>query len=356
MKRGILVLFGLISLAAYGQITVTSPDMPSVFDRFRMSSAIDLTIDFESTGANYNWDFSDLTHNTQTDDTFTSVFNTPLFYQFFFSNPFDPPHIANFALRGQSFDLAGQFTLSNVFNFFKVTGDTYQEVGFGAQINVAPIPVPYEAVDTIFQFPMNFGDLTETQLAFTLQIPTFGAYASEGQRENEVDGWGTLTTPYGTFDVLRVKSQITREDSVFVEALQFGFAFPRPVETQYKWIAKDKGVPVLQINTLGIAGNEVVQSITYPDSMRVTLSIENLDQDFEVQVFPNPVSDQVQVSWEAGVQVDHIDVFDYTGKHTKHVLATNNPAQIDLQDLPAGIYVLQIWTGDQRAVRQLIKQ
>ncbi len=85
MPRLLISLFMAITIYAYPQITIDNNDMPSPGDTVRRSTALNVEIyDFELTGEDYTWDFSELTSINQTVDAFVSVTQTPLFYWPFF--------------------------------------------------------------------------------------------------------------------------------------------------------------------------------------------------------------------------------------------------------------------------------
>lgn len=55
------------------------------------------------------------------------------------------------------------------------------------------------------------------------------------------------------------------KDTISVDTLNLNFALDRPKTTQYKWLANNEIIPVLQITTTEILGLEVVTEILYRD-------------------------------------------------------------------------------------------
>ena len=74
-----------------------------------------------------------------------------------------------------------------------------------------------------------------------------GYYGQSGHRVNLVDGWGTLITPFGTFQTLRVISTIDAIDTVYNTSLSAGTNIPRPLKYEFKWLATGKKIPVLNL-------------------------------------------------------------------------------------------------------------
>ena len=121
---------------------------------------------------------------------------------------------------------------------------------------------------------------------------------------NHVDGWGTLITPFGTFNTLRVVSELTGKDSLFLDTLGFGFSFPRAKTREYKWLATNGKIPVLQINTNVNGANEVITSIRYRDIYRdLSVGINSVYKNVDARIFPNP-SNGNMVTISLGVAVN----------------------------------------------------
>lgn len=343
MKLFATLLFSLTTLLATAQITITDADMPLVDDTFRVSNAFDFGIDYSLTGPNVTWDYTNLTPNSQDVDTMFAVAETNTAYQIFFDNWIIwPNHQANYGTRGQDFDLMGQLTIEDVFDFWKYDATSFRKVGYGAFINGIPTPVRYDDIEEIYAFPMNYGNVDSGTFAFDLTIPTLGYYGGWGERRNEVDGWGTLMTPYGTFQSLRVRSEIDQTDTLYVDLLGFGFNIPRPTTIEYKWFGQGSGIPLLQITTQDFFGTETVQSIVYQDSIRAIVGIE--EQLFgELKIWPNPATNLVHISADRGLNETNPELIDITGKAIELVIVSREQNQVtfDVSTLATGMYFIR---------------
>ena len=93
--------------------------------------------------------------------------------------------------------------------------------------------------------------LTSTAV-YEITVPATATYAVNQVRTSVVDGYGTLLLPDGTsHEVLRLKSIVVSEDSVYVNAADQGFAFVRETVT-YAWMGEG-GMPWMEVVTnLGI--------------------------------------------------------------------------------------------------------
>lgn len=332
--------------SAEAQITIDENDMPTANDTFRITTTVDAWgIDPSITGAAYSWDFSFLTPLDQRLDTIWDVGDTPFAYQFFFNNIFIyPDHYSDFATRGQDVDVAGFFTMEEVFNYFAVSSNSYRQTGIGATIMSIPGSFQYSDIDTVYEFPLDYLNSSSSSWEYDMTIPSFGYYRQRGNRVNEVDGWGDVTTPFGNFNCLRVKSTINIEDSVYVDGFGFGFTINRPESIEYKWLANGMGVPVLTITeSIG-----TITAIEYQDSLRVApLSVNELSL-AEVAIYPNPASEVVHIL--ADHPVDAFTVYDLNGRSL--VMGSGN--EMDVAELAAGIYIVTITIQGRQATRKLI--
>lgn len=358
-------LFTLILLVTIGtftnaQITITNSDMPSGGDTNRFSLAAPTTaVDLTLTGPNYTWDFSGLQSTSQDIDTFLSVTSTPLVYLLVFG------FNSNLASRGIDLAAVQALPVSDVYNFYNKSANNFKQKGFGATISGITTPISYINDDVIYDFPVNFGNQDSSDSNYSLIIPGLASAIGSQHRVNVVDGWGSITTPYGTFNALRVVSTLTGEDSVYLDTLGFGFSAARPLTREYKWLANGMDIPVLQINTSDLLGNEVISSIKYPDSLRVAVGLDApVSLLNTVGVYPNPGSGSsvnafFNLTKSTAVQLNIISV-DGRLLNTRTIDLPSGQQTISVRpaglQLNAGVYFVNFVVGDEsRTVRMVVQ-
>jgi hypothetical protein len=360
-QRPFLLLLAVffLSLPLSAQVTITSDEMPVPGDTIRKSVTFQAEgINFEETGQGYTWDFSDLTVMLQQVDTFKSVSETPIAYQLVFNNfIIFPDYIATVVTPVFEFDLIPGFEVSDVFWFFKASEETYEELGFGVGLNGLRIPVNYDEIDVIYNFPMEYGNADSSESSFIRSIDGLGTAASEKFRRNFVDGWGTLLTPFGSFDCLRVKTMIYQYDSVFIDSTGTGFPIEREI-TEYKWLSPGYTQPLLNVREEGM-----IVTITYPDSLRTNfLGIPENELSGSFQIYPNPASDHfnIEIDHHENIPVD-ISILNLDGRLIHRII--ENPGKegkfsrhFDVAELKlkSGIYLLMIRQGKHQATGKLI--
>lgn len=345
---------GLVGFTFFGfaqaQVTITQTDMPSAGDIPSRWNTTVAQFDDADTGPNHTWDFSTLQPQLETADTCVAVSSTPILYQFFFNNPFVyPDHDADYAVRGQDFDFQ-ILQLTDVYDYFKRDANGFDNVGFGANINGVPASIQRLPVDHVYELPLNFSDASTSPSNWEVEVPGVLFFRQEQVRENLVDGWGTLYLPTDTFQVLRVRSVLSRTDSIYVDQFMFGFSLPEPETIEYKWLAAGMDVPVLQVNT--VAGVATTVRFWY-DPTSLGVNGEEAASGFEV--FPNPAEDRVQVRFAAGEE-GSLKLVDQSGRAVlvEPVIAGSTSASIDVRALANGVYTVEL-PGRGRTIRLLVK-
>ncbi len=252
MKQIVILFFLAVSILSMGQPAITQSDMPSVGDTIRTRSTMMAPgINYQATGTNFTWDFSSLSGTVTAADTFIAVTATPLIYQLAFNLPFDPNR-ANLASPQEDISFIPNFPLTEITEFYKKSAASYAQCGFGATLSGIPVPIKFNNLDIWYKFPLTAGSAKDSSMvSFSQGLPGFGHLSIVRKRVNEVDGWGTVITPAGSYSCLRMKSVVQENDSIYIDTLNFGFNLPRNY-TEYKWLASGKGIPVMQVSTVNL--------------------------------------------------------------------------------------------------------
>ncbi|NOX85609.1 MAG: T9SS type A sorting domain-containing protein [Chlorobi bacterium] len=350
-----LMIFLILGTTLRAQITIDQNDMPSPGDTIRKSLAMNFeNYDFEATGEDYTWDFSGLIPLSQSVDTFKSVSETPLIYLFFFLG------YANLAspLFSDTSSFV-EFPMTDVYSFYDNKSSGYYYSGFAATLYGFPVPFKYSEKDRIYSFPMNYGDMDSSSSGLAYEIPGMGYIKIQKKRVNTVDGWGTLITPYGTFEVLRLKSEVDEYDSIFLDTLNMGVPLNRQY-TEYKWLTKNGKISVLEVND-----DYLNFFVYYVDSIRqVSLDVPD-NPGFEgpvANVYPNPVHDRFTLSLNIiNSGETTIGLYDIRGVKIATLKKQYLKAGVILfsfnlndYNLPAGKYLISIVTENGRTVKKII--
>jgi hypothetical protein len=236
MRKFILLIsFSLIGyVQTNAQITITANDLPAVNDEIRYSVGSG-SINLNATGEDLTWDFSKLKATNQELIKFSAPLQTPYLLQFLTNSTFGYPETGLPVPAG---------FIDNPYTFIRKTNSAYVITGRGATAQSLPLGLVYSPKDTLYSLPLTYGKEFGGNFSGTAGLASFGSISQNGVRTNTVDAWGSLTTPFGTFDCLRIKSVIEETDSIVFGQTQLPLQNNR---TEYRWLAKGQKIPILEV-------------------------------------------------------------------------------------------------------------
>ncbi len=327
MKQLFSLLSIFTSIQLFAQITLVHTDFATTNDTVRMSSSFEPTIDFATTGPSQIWDFSNLTPTGQTLKNFQPVANAGAFANFIFGTFAPVKYQASYFIESTTLPLQ-QITsflpigIQDVFQFNKRTADSLTAVGIALTVSfngsATTIPIQSDTIETPYDFPLAFGNTHFSRGATSVDFnPIYNAkWNQHRSRFTEVDGYGSITTPYGTFETLRIRHDIDEIDSLYTELPFIGATWiplDIPASHQYEWWTNGEKEPILRISTTEILGNETVTAIEYRDIFRPEFAglIDN-DISSEVKIFPNPSDDKVEII--APTELERLSIWNAAGQ------------------------------------------
>lgn len=362
MKLLLLLLTSVLSFTGFSQITLTNADFSDAGDTVRISSALpDPAIDYTTTGANQTWDFSFLTAQSQEllqyNDPASATFLVQVQFGSFAASDYQATnYIEN---NDIPIDQIGTFlpiNITAVYGYSKNSADSITSLGYSMDIDGFEVPIQSDTIETRYKFPLNFNDAYSSRGYTYLDMnPIYnGIWIQHRERNSVVDGWGSITTPYGTFDALRVKHTINESDSIYMDL--FGspqwIGLPIPESNVYEWIANGEKEPVLRITTSSILGNETITDVTYRDNyLGLDASLSELG--LSVECYPNPVSEELYVKLEE--QGANYQLIGLNGKViSSGILGLSSTIKTD--EFPTGTYLLHINLGNRTSIVPIVKE
>jgi len=237
--------------------------------------------DITYSGQNVSWDFSNIGMENQ--EIFhiinpaSTAFDTAYIHQ---------PDSATHATILKITDLpapptfAHFFQLNEGYNYFRLSDSSYSQIGLAANLAVPLANIPATNVaahnyvqETIFPFPCHYGAADTCFTKTFLAIGSTGAYHSYKNKTVQVDGIGTLITPYKTFTgALKVSSHAVSVDTLWAIAMLGPDGMPvyRQINDYY-WLVPGYRFPVMHIN-------EHIFDVTF-------LTVQYLDTIREIPVY-----------------------------------------------------------------------
>lgn len=270
MKKKYALLVAFIAFQLQAQAVYNANQYAAVGDVFYNTSTTDLTLDYEATGTSFNWDFATLTGTSQTQLQFRNPTATGFLWLFIYNS--NNTNLSSTTNETPTLNIPGQVVgVTDANNYYKKsttdlrqTGSAYKVDYNGTQI---PITNQYTDSDIVYRFPIQYGNTDTDISAYSIDIPTLIHQENTLERTNEVDGWGSLTTPYGSFsNVLRMKTMLVSNDSIAL----LGTGLPRTITNtrELKWFDTSKKQPVLVVTQSNATGSWVTTNVTYLDIQR----------------------------------------------------------------------------------------
>ena len=366
-----LLLFYSLSITSvfFSQgITLVSSDFANGGDTVRTSLATDNGNDYAATGPSYSWDFSVLMANSQKLRYFASITEAPLFVQFLFGFSAPNQYRASYFIESSDLPISQitdilPISIENIYQYSKVMTDSITKVGYSMKATLngstVDLPIKSDTIETNYKLPLNYGESHFSRGFSQINFnPLYNAIWNQHRtRTTTVDGYGSLITPNGTFDVLRIKHDITETDSIYTELPILGgvwIPLEIPLAHEYEWWTNGEMLPVLKYSTNEILGNEVVTSVEYRDQyLGLDAGIDELGG--KMNMYPNPVNDILHI--QADLQVSFVNVTDQIGKVVcAQELIPSSELFLDVSKLESGIYIVNIYAGLNKATRLFIKR
>ena len=341
------------------QITVHSGSFPDGSDILRYSVSGDLSVDYSITGSNIFWDFSALQPNTQKEIEYlpasalsglsTYIFGSlaPTNYEttmFHKSEDIPLDQIAAFL----------PLPIEDFLGYKRKTAESLTAIGYSLSIQGNSIPFRSDTIETHYHFPMTYNSGYSSRGYTNVDLnPIMDAkWKQYRQRYTEVDGYGTLTTPFGTFNVLRLHHEIHESDSLYYGAIGQWIPITLPVSHHYEWISDTEKGPLLKIQTTEIAGNEQVTQVEYRDHY-VLATPELSSKDF-FTFGPNPVNEEITVVSQLNEGELTIESMDGKIVYTRQITESGK-FTISMSDLSAGSYLIKLQSNEKFALQKLVK-
>jgi hypothetical protein len=347
-----LITMAALSFSANAQtaITLTENDIISVgnvaylvTDTAPVSAMSTQAI---QSGANVTWDFTKV--NSHVSDEITFVTPSSTTYGSYFPQ-------SNLCAVTKSTGFNAYFTSST--NSFVMTGIVGDLLEMG--VNVKAFFTPGQ---TLMEFPSTYQSTFNSPYTATAKeyygktenvdiggilFPVFVDSVSakyEYTVSSEIDGYGTVITPQGSYSALRQKLVETEVDSQYAYVQGMGwFLVDATTYTtnRLRWWANGVGYALaeckLNTNKTKIKGEFQYVSDTDP----VVTSIAGIDFDDDIMSFPNPASDQIQFI-NLPEKAAYILMSDITGKELVKLNIKDQNGAYSISNYNNGMYLYQI--------------
>ncbi|HNR54317.1 MAG TPA: T9SS type A sorting domain-containing protein [Flavobacteriales bacterium] len=305
------------------QPDITALNMPMLGDVTTIGLCSD-PIDDEAldaaVGAMQTWDFSGLTEQSQQQFTFVDPSGTP------WASDFPASNLCGISWDGShSYYITGSDVLATEGNALVVPGPEPQDT---SKLVLADDP------ENILALPYSFGDFNSDTFSGYFEASGF-AGTVEGSIDLEVDGYGTLILPNGTYeDVVRYRFEREQTNTLFGSTTT-------TTKTQWGWVspAHRFWLLLMEKDFNGFNEFDVVWYNKMPIGAGVTALTEMTGVDLNLA--PNPVltGTTVQLGMSSGAVLSSIEVVDGAGRVLRSQAA--GLQQLPTDGLVPGMYLVR---------------
>ncbi len=336
MKQFFLLTFIMVLsiFIAQGQITINADDIAptGVIAQQTIDENPDPAI-LEGGVGNIDWDFSSLADGVSS--------------TFVFLDPNDTPFSASFPTANLTSEVD-----ASVYAYMIMDDQKIEIIGIEGELIYLGQSIQgkleFAPGQSLIRFPATYGDsYTETITQFAqvpgsdVGFPSFDSVrlVTTVDRGVEIDAYGMMTTPTGTFETIRSSETETTSNEVFVlSSGNWSFLQSTAPETviNFNWWAIDNnnGFPVVQLQYTPASGNrEVTWLKEFFTGTEEAYSIK-------MEVYPNPAKEYLNIEFPEPFS-GNFEIFDMQGKQIWTGSANNSVFEkIEIANLNPGNYIL----------------
>ncbi len=338
MNRFLGFLCLVVNLPLVAQPFIESADYINAGDVFYYNILTSENVDIDDLllmgGEDTNWDLTQaLVDGLPVNQQFFPLDSVPSTMGFFFSIPaIAGENLSNHARDFSDLNIDLPVSVTDEFQFLRNDETGYYITGNGALINGLPFVAPYDTIDKLFSFPLEYLNEEAGSFYFLEEIPEFGTIGRWGTRNVTVDAWGEVILPIGSYSCLRVRTESQVTDTVYSSQLEVGELLERPNETLYTWISAEIGGIVMEASF--IEGE--FAGLRHLTGTSVLSTIQNEVADWNV--YPIPADDEITVNF-GNARIQEIRCLDSTGREIFRKMVSNGD-RLDISGLSEGMYFL----------------
>lgn len=344
MKNFLLFTLSFPIISLWGQITIDQSDMPSVGDYIpRKSDTMTVLPGPGGSGPNQSWNFTALSIYVISENTnVVSVASTPNGNQFGNSN------------MAMTNDNASYL-------YFNKNAQSFSTQGFsGDLLGTGVINAVFSPDLTLHQFPRTFGSSFNDTYVIDVTVPGAAInpllsqihFKRTSTVHDTTDAWGQITTPHGTYDVLRIHSTEMYVDSVWALPI-----FPptwslvstnADVSNSYSWVGKGGKLAIAEMSFDTLGAPKIFKWTELPG---IGVGLEEATND-NITLYPNPVNEELNILNASDNYHEMFMLFDESGRLVKQGNFFDKAFSIPMEGIKTGVYCLKLGESMYRVIKE----
>lgn len=342
MKKTLLLASALFSLGtAQSQITITEANIVSALDVITQSNDTLPSVAIPSGGENQTWDYSTgLVAHEETSMSFTN-----------------PDWLAN-ASYFPSANL-GAVDQDGFEVFFIKDATEFGIVGFAGDflgMGTGDVQLQSDPAEILLQFPANYNDSYTTSssssfmlLGADLGVPVDSIVVKTYTTKTVlIDAWGSISTPYGTFDALRVNEMSVETDSTWTYFFGVETLFDNNESTNYSYIFySDDAATKFPVLEMSHDNAGTVYNVSWLKGAPA-VSIDELAST-NTSIFPNPAINSFNVDIK-DKEITEIEIYQMDGSLVLNQEINAQTTLVDVSQVKAGVYIYKLIDVNQNVI------
>lgn len=312
--------------------------MPQVGDKVLLATGTTTPDSAGKSGTNKMWNFASL--NYKSEDTLA------------FAAPSATPYYSNFqraTVADSEYGTIGYSYYLDTVTQFSVIGTVQNYEGY-------TVPVATNPFFTQLMFPANYLESdcdTSMGKTQTIAIHVSGFDSGRGKLvviyADTIDAWGTLITPFGTYQVLRQKHYESDIDSLWGYEPFFNdwaFAYSSVINAnEFRWYTNTLNFmpAIMQMSS----DFDTVKSFQWYNGTPAA-GIENITNPDIAKAFPDPCNSQITFRISSAAEAS-LFVYDVSGRQAGSIKIARGTAILNTNSLAQGLYFYDI-VGDNKKI------
>ncbi len=329
-----LILFALAFQISKAQLTLTKAANEPVIGDIHVVQLWDSTSAIpKATGAGVIWNFSSIVSTT---NVFTSNFTTVAV---------SSPSPASFPSASFAESNSGDY------NMCKSTATTYELVGYQSSFGGSNSVIIYTNSAIFAVWPIAMG-YTATDTYSGSDVSATVTTIDTGTFNTNAKGTGTLILP-GGLTLTNCLQIVTTSTDVFTIA---GTGTVTSIQRQYDFYHSSQKFPIISVS-YGFAGG----SVSYCDitvNNAVLAGIKEQELKSNISVFPNPAKESITISLYNNLSKEiRVQIANLLGETVKMENLRQDglsETKLNVNDLPQGVYFINIQIGTSTEVKKLV--
>lgn len=328
-KYLLLTLLCGITLSLSAQITITDSDVGPIGEVYVMAYDTLPSVDEGSAGTSQTWDYSGITMHVM--DTIG------------IEDPASTPYAANFP--GSNLCVHSLTNESFIYSVLSADSMYAEGIAFDPFQTGTPFIIPMDPVRLTARFPLNYGDswMTNTAFDFKTEFSLFPGVDSIRSKSisditANVDAWGSLTTPMGSYDVIRVREIEHTIDSTW--GYSFGmwtlFDNGETTDSTFTFWANSVGYLLAEVAYDDMGNLSSVQVMS--DQV---VAVDEAVSASSIKAWPNPADNVLNLEI-SDVAAAEVVVLDLQGRELFRAPVNAGQVALDLEGLAPAMYLFRI--------------